>query len=56
MSLIDSIIESNNKLIFIDMAMKRNMHEVEEMRERKKQKNRETPVEKKFTEILIMYL
>merc|ERR1711937_1124387 len=25
-----------------DMAMKRNMHEVEEMRERKKQKNRES--------------
>ena len=42
MSLIDSIIESNNKLLFIDMAMKRNMHEVEEMRERKKQKNRES--------------
>ena len=40
--LIHSIIESMNKLIFLEMAMKRNMHEVEEMRERKKQKNRES--------------
>ena len=30
------------KKIILDMAMKRNMHEVEEMRERKKQKNRES--------------
>lgn len=42
MSHIDSMDESNNKLIFKGMAMKRNMHEVEEMRERKKQKNRES--------------
>ena len=38
----NDIFELFLKKIILDMAMKRNMHEVEEMRERKKQKNRES--------------